>query len=149
MPSRSTVFRKLMETRKQITARGWAFARGPYGGYTVGMSRHEGHPELLVAMMCDEHVERLLLALTRQIASGRRFAPGDVIEVEGVIATFVAVDRPRECVLLADQLYRVPGGPPVRALQVVVRDQEGWPWDPAYAATRSRDLLGSRPAWAA
>jgi hypothetical protein len=65
---------------------------GPGFAYTVGLGHRFGHPELLMSGLDHRVMHGALNDVARRIMSGRRLAPGDVLE--GVLAGVpVAVER--------------------------------------------------------
>ena len=170
MPSKATRLRMLNDVRRRIDDYGWAvqaigdecsvpgccsYLRPVRDfadfGYTVGLSRYHGHPELIVTGVPQMETVRPLNLLGERVRGGERFAGGD--RVEGVLAdgfiTLVDVD-PRESVrhlVTANQLYRNPGAPPVHALQVVWPDRtHRFPWEAGYSLRESvQPLLGPPP----
>ncbi len=168
MPSKATKARMLADLRRTIEEHGWAvqaigdqcsvpgccsYVRPARDfadfGYTVGLSRYHGHPELIVTGVPQMQVAQPLNLLAERVRSGERFHAGDL--VEGVLAcgcrvALVEVD-PRQSarhLIAANQLYRNPGASPVRALQLVGPDQRGrFPWDPGYSLPESaQPVLG-------
>ena len=156
MPSKATKARVLADIRRRIDEYGWAVQaigdqcsvpgccasrRGPEEadfGYTVGLTRFHGHPELIVTGVPQIDTPRPLNALGERVRSGQRLTAGEL--VSDVLAcscrvALVEVD-PRESMrhlVYANLLYRNAGAPPVPALQVVWPDDGGrFPWQPGY-----------------
>jgi hypothetical protein len=69
---------------------------------------------LLVNGTCHEHGGGALSTLDHQVAHGRRFEAGQIVDVDGIPMSFVVVRAPQRWIVLADRLYRLAGGPPVR-----------------------------------
>lgn len=169
MPSKATRARMLADLRRRIDEHGWAVeAIGDQCsvpgccssylrlarefadfGYTVGLSRFHGHPELIITGIPQMETVHPLNLLGERVRAGEQFAAGDL--VEGLFAcrcpvALVDVD-PQESVrhlVAANQLYRNPGAPPVRALQLVWPDPgRQYPWDPGYSLPESaQPVLG-------
>lgn len=174
MPSRATRARVLHDIRRRIDKYGWAVqaigeqcavpgcsggrsnARGADFGYTVGLSRFHGHPELIVTGVPQMQTVAPLNLMGERIRAGHRFVGGDLVTglfACGCSMAVVEVD-PRQSarhLTYANLLYRNPGAPPVRALQIVWPDEAGrFPWDPVYSLPESaQPVLGPAPkgAW--
>lgn len=129
--------RAMEQIRREITAKGVAIATGIelINGhhrtlhYTVGLTRYEGHPELVVVGTCCECSENVLRGAADAVRDGARLAPGWGVDVDGWSHLAIEVEDPTLAVL-AQWLYRVPGGPVVHALQLVPTDDWGeFPWE--------------------
>lgn len=110
--------------------------------YTVGLTRHEGHPEVIAVDMCCDCAERVLSAVSDVVSGGARLGPGWGLQIDGWDYLLIDVDDPT---LLpeAQALYRRPEGPVVPALQVIGTDEEGgFPWESGIGAD---SLLGPVP----
>ena len=138
------------QIRQQITERGVAVVADTLrlGGedcslhYTVGLTRHEGHPELVVVGECFDCAQRMLLGAADLVRRGARLAPGWGLTVEGWLHVLVDVECP-ERLTLAQDLYRLPGRPPVPALQAIGTDEFGeLPWE---SGIGSELMLGPAP----
>jgi hypothetical protein len=174
MPSRATRARRLDDIRRRIDEHGWAVeAIGDQCsvpgccssylrpareladfGYTVGLSRYRGHPELIITGIPQMETVYPLNLMGQRVRAGERFAAGDL--VDGLFAcgcgvALVLVDS-RESVrhlVAANQLYRNPGAPPVRALQLVWPDPGGrFPWEPGYSLPESVQPVLGPVSWA-
>ena len=53
---------------------------GPAFAYTVGLGHRAGHPELLISGLDHRVMHRALNNVAQRVMSGRRLAPGDVLE---------------------------------------------------------------------
>lgn len=164
MASQATRRRILNEVRRRIDEHGWAVqaigaccsvpgcsggrADEPEFAYTVGLTRYDGHPELIITGVSQMETAHPLNLLGERIRNGERFGHGDVVRD-------IAADRPvrliavdprasAEYLLHANALYRCPGRPPVPALQVVWPDCGGrYPWDPGCHVADLQPLLGT------
>jgi hypothetical protein len=164
MASQATRRRILNEVRRRIDEFGWAVQTvgaccsvpgcpggrpdDPEFGYTVGLTRYDGHPELIITGVAQVETGHPLNLLGERIRSGERFVHGDTVRG-------IAADRPvrlitvdarasTEYLLHANALYRCPGRPPVPALQVVWPDCGGrYPWDPGCHVADMQPLLGT------
>lgn len=136
MASQATRRRILNDVRRRIEEFGWAVqtvgaccsvpgckggdAGEPEFGYTVGLTRYDGHPELIITGLAQ-------------------------METGHPLNLLVAVD-PRasiEYLRHANELYRCPGRPPLPALQVVWPDCWGrYPWDAGCHVADLQPLLG-------
>lgn len=142
------------QIRRQITEQGVAVLAGtiPLAGsdwpihYTVGLTRHEGHPEIVVVGECCDCCERMLLGAAELVRGGMRLSPGWGLTLEGWLHVLVEVERPEQLVLAQD-LYRRPGRPPIPALQAIGTDEYGeLPWE---SGIGSELMLGPAPRYAA
>ena len=124
--------------RQAVRVRGWAMAsvratpsRAGFS-YTVGLTRHHGHPELLASGLTPPEAGGLLTELARRVRAGARFSPGDVLTPAGSHRLqLVGVADPAQ-LTHAQAIYAGPAGP-VPALQVVWSDHDGhWPWQPGW-----------------
>ncbi|PJJ53733.1 uncharacterized protein DUF4262 [Mumia flava] len=96
MPSRATKERMALSVRDRIDEFGWAIQHVGDGcddptclnhhveeeftfGYTVGLTRYDGHPELIVCGLRAEPAARILNQLGDEVREGRRFVHGDEI----------------------------------------------------------------------
>lgn len=163
MASQATRRRILNDVRRRIEESGWAVqtvgaccsvpgcSGGDPGGlefgYTVGLTRYDGHPELIILGVAQRETGHPLNLLGERVRAGERFAHGDT--VHGIAADrpvrLVAVDPPAsaEYLIHANALYRCAGRPPVPALQVAWPDCGGrFPWDPGCHVADLQPLLG-------
>ncbi|QNN52334.1 DUF4262 domain-containing protein [Nocardioides mesophilus] len=172
MPSKATRARMLADVRRRIDEHGWTVQAvgaqcsvpgccssylSPASddadfGYTIGLSRYRGHPELIVTGIPQLETTHPLNLMGERVRDGERFAGGDLVDDLCPCTSLVALIEvdPRKSVeylLVANQVYRNPGGPPVRALQMVWPDQRGrFPWDWGYSLPASaQPLLGPVP----
>jgi len=145
--------REAARVRRTIRDHGWALASGcvEVAGrhvdmrYTVGLTRHHGHPEFAVLGTPQPGERAFLDALARQVSEGMVFEPSWV-DFGSQRWAMVEVDVP-EALWLAHIVYGRQGHP-LRALQLVAPDRRGyWPWDYAGDSRSSGDdlLLGEWP----
>ncbi|WP_185444638.1 DUF4262 domain-containing protein [Kribbella qitaiheensis] len=93
--------------------------RNPSFAYTLGLSLH-GHPEFIVFDCFPNPAYRALEPLAIAVLAGRRFDEGG--DLSGLY-----VGRPQLLrlpdstthLLTANDMFRQPGGPPIRALQLL------------------------------
>ena len=120
--------RTLARLRRDIRRRGVALAEGCACRdqehrrilYTVGLTRHHGHPELVVSGRELRGGTDLLLDAAAAVAAGDRLAPGwDLVTDRGEYR-IVEVDDP-EHLWLAQLMYAPALGPPVPALHLIGR----------------------------
>ncbi len=133
-PLTSSERREVARLRRTIRDEGWALSRGCVAvdgdhvdvRYTAGLTRHHGHPELIVV---GGHLPRerdILTGLAAHVSSGARLEPCWVTFGSRRLA-LVPVDEPE--VLWLTHLVYAAYGHPVCALQVVGPDEHGrWPW---------------------
>ena len=123
--------------RERIARDGYAVAYGshPVGDrellthYTVGLTRYEDHPEIIVVGACCSCAEDTLEAVVDVVRSGTRLGAGWALEIDGWRNILIGVDDPLR-LTQAQDLYRIPGHPPVPALQLVGADEFGeLPWE--------------------
>lgn len=138
------------EIRREIAEQGVAVVAGSIRRagedwpihYTVGLTRHEGHPELIVVGECCDCAEAILLGAANAVRRGTRLSPGWGVSIDGWLHVMVDVEQP-EHLVLAQDLYRIPDGPLVRALQAIGTDEFGdLPWD---SGIGSELMLGPAP----
>lgn len=127
--------RALASVRREIDRRGWTTAEGCVivgeehiaTDYTVGMTRHHGHPELVIVGNSYAESRRILARLAHEVAIGVRFEPC-LLDIDGTRYGLLAVEDPQH-LWLAHLMY-AHSGVPLTALQVVAPDQEGLlPWE--------------------
>ncbi|RHA38177.1 DUF4262 domain-containing protein [Cellulomonas rhizosphaerae] len=141
------------EVREDFLAKierfGWTLCSVEGGGgrlsftYTIGLTRYHGHPELVVSGLDQFDAASVLNDLGARVRGGERFEPGQVVPYEGTShrSLMVRVTSP-EKLAFAQEIYRMPGGRPVPALQVIWSDHAGaWPWQ-VDARPRRQELLG-------
>jgi len=141
----------LADYRQAVRVQGWAMAsvrtttRRAGFSYTIGLTRHHGHPELLASGLTGPEAGGLLTELARQVRAGRRFASGDVLSPAGAHRLqLVGVADPAQ-LTHAQAIYAGPAGP-VPALQVVWSDADGhWPWQPGWPGRASDQPLFGLP----
>jgi len=137
--------------RRAVWERGWALASvagtAQWVGfsYTIGMTRHHGHPELLASGLVPAEAMGLLTDLAEEVRAGHRFAAGEVLSPDGAHRLqLVRVADPGR-LAHAQAIYAGPAGP-VPALQVVWSDQAGrWPWQPGWPGRVSDQPLFGLP----
>jgi len=137
--------------RRRIRLHGWALAgvrtttRRAGFSYTIGMTRHHGHPELVASGLPAAEAEALLTELARQVRAGRCFSPGDVLTPSGAHRLqLVGVADPAQ-LSHAQAIYASSAGM-VPALQVVWSDADGhWPWQPGWPGRASDQPLFGLP----
>lgn len=105
-------------------------------GYSVGLTRSFGHPELVVAGLDDETMQELVNDIGDAVAKGAAFRDGDVSPdfLEGYDVTFrVVPDTLRASHFAwADRFYADTG---LTLLQVIYPDRDRrWPWDAGVSA---------------
>lgn len=137
--------------RRSVRHGGWALASVASSGrrvgfsYTIGLTRHHGHPELLASGLPPAEAEGLLSELADRVRRGCRFHPGDVLSPDG--AHRLQLVRVADATRLghAQEIYASAAGL-VPALQVVWSDHDGhWPWHPAWPGRVSDQPLFGLP----
>ncbi|MGI9197884.1 MAG: DUF4262 domain-containing protein [Candidatus Nanopelagicales bacterium] len=135
--------RALARVRREIDRRGWASAEGCVivdeshvaTDYTVGLTRHHGHPEIVIVDGSYVESRRILARLAHEVAMGTRFEPC-LLDIDGVRYGLLAVEDPAH-LWLAHLMY-ARDGLPVSALQVVAPSETGLlPWE----SGEGQDLL--------
>lgn len=124
----------LAEIRSDIQTHGWTVQyvvgendRNPSYAYTAGLSLYE-HPEIIYYNWHVECSIHALGPLAQAVASGsRRFAEGD--DLDGLFpypekAQLLHFPHSITHLIIANDLFRRPGQPPVPALQLVWPDCE-------------------------
>lgn len=108
---------------------------GPAFAYTVGLRHRVGHPELLMSGLDHRVMHRALNRVAQRVLSGRRLAPGDVME-DVLAGVPVAVEQVTETALRETVTWsgwfhrRKP-----EALAIVWPDRSGvFAWQPGGAA---------------
>jgi hypothetical protein len=107
----------------------------PYA-YTVGLTRFDGHPEIITFGLCMEHLGETLNVLGEAVRAGIDVTdPGFLDELfQPGTARMITVEDSSGHLLVANRFYRVPGHGPVPALQLVWADGQGlFPWDFGFA----------------
>lgn len=143
----------LDEHRSLIEEGGWSHVmvvgdvtRPPFV-YTVGLTRLEGHPEVVVSGPDLDTACGVLHSAAEAVVEGERFAAGREVDLDGVPLRVVAVRRPAHLVVAQD-IYATPGHAGlVPALQLVWPDDAGrWPWEvPWREARTTQEVFGSSP----
>lgn len=137
--------------RRTIRADGWALAGGcvQWRGrhvdvrYTAGLTRHHGHPELVVCGPVLPRERTLIQALVDQVSDGTRLEPC-WLDFGARRLALVEVDQP-ELLWLSHVVYGREGHR-MRALQIVAPDSRGrWPWRDGGRARHLPPLLGRWP----
>ena len=112
-------------------------------GYTVGLSRHYGHPELVMTGVPVEATE-VLNILGERIRDGAVLRPGERLSIGHTLtARLLEVDWEQSHRNMP-VAWRLNGGP-VDALQVVLPDSRNrMPWEPGYSLSpEAQPLWGS------
>jgi hypothetical protein len=116
--------------RDTIRRHGWAL-QGVFGDdeedtppyvYTVGLSGFD-HPELILFATDQVVAARLLNELGELVRGGRRLAPLERVRVPAGEVHLLSFPEAEHWLFAADELYRLPGGPPVAALLVVPAEE--------------------------
>ena len=115
-------------------------------GYSVGLTRSFGHPELVVVGLDDDTIQDLVNEIGEAISGGALFRDGDTSGafLEGYDVTFRALPASLRATHFA-WAHRFYGDADFSVLQVVYPDRKGrWPWDPASAADfrKGQPVLG-------
>lgn len=154
----------LNDVRRRIDEYGWSVqtvgshcsvpgcsggrSEGPEFAYTVGLTRYEGHPELIILGVPQLEAGHPLNLMGERVRSGERFTAGDTVHG-------IAADRPVrlievharasvEYLVHANDLYRCPGRPPIPALQVVWPDcGRRYPWEAGCHVADLQPMLGT------
>lgn len=122
--------------RRQIATEGVAIVPGSIRRpgrrfdthYTVGLTRHEGHPELIVVDLCCECAAMILSSIAEVVRAGTRLDAGWGVQVEGFPYVLLEVEDPR-ALRWAQRVYRTSDRW-IPALQVVGADSHGeFPWE--------------------
>jgi len=114
--------------RETIRRHGWALQAvlgdedGPPFVYTVGLSGF-GHPELILFATGQTTASAVLNQLGELVRAGHRLSAGERVGVPAGDVHLLGFPEAEHWLFAADDLYRVPGGPPVRALLVVPADE--------------------------
>lgn len=144
----------MAQHRAQIEEHGWSHqmvegdVTGPPFAYTLGLTRQDGHPEVVVSGLDPDVACRLLHAVVDRVLAGHPLVAGTAVDL-GLDVAFrvLGVRRPQRLVL-AQEVYASPGyAGLVPALQVVWPDDAGlWPWEvPWREARRVQELFGHPP----
>jgi hypothetical protein len=116
--------------RETIRQHGWALEAvladdeddmPPYV-YTVGLAGFD-HPELILFATDQAVAARMLNDLGDLVRAGRRLAPLERVRVPAGEVHLLSFPEAEHWLFAADDLYRLPGGAPVRALLVVPAEE--------------------------
>lgn len=113
--------------RETIRRHGWALQAVlgeedlPPFVYTVGLSGF-AHPELILFATSQATAATVLNDLGELVRAGRRLEAGEVVRVPSGEVQLLEFLESAEWLFAANDLYRMPGRPPVRALLVVPSD---------------------------
>ncbi|WP_299038495.1 DUF4262 domain-containing protein [uncultured Pseudokineococcus sp.] len=139
----------------QIEEHGWSHQMvegditGPPFAYTLGLTRQEGHPEVVVSGLPPDVACGVLHAVVEHVQAGHRLTAGTEVDLgHAVVWRVVRVRHPQRLVV-AQEIYATPGHAGlVPALQVVWPDDVGrWPWEvPWREARRVQEVFGT-PRW--
>ncbi|WP_298805857.1 DUF4262 domain-containing protein [uncultured Pseudokineococcus sp.] len=141
---------------RRVEEHGWshqsveADTTGPSFSYTIGLTREDGHPEVLVSGLDPDVACGVLHAVVDHVRSGNRITAGTEVDLgHDDVWRVVRVRRPQRLVT-AQEVFATPGHAGlVPALQLVWPDHAGlWPWElPWRDARRVQELFGTSP-WA-
>jgi uncharacterized protein DUF4262 len=137
--------------RRHIEQFGWSIVAvgrsrtQPAYGYTIGLTRFHGHPELLVTGLNESSTGSMLNQLGAEVRAGQRFRAGDLQERDGGRwFQFISVHNPRR-LIHAQEMYAAKGDL-VPALQVVYSTPQGrWPWQRGCPGGRRGQPLFGKP----
>lgn len=121
----------------------------PAFAYTVGLAEIE-EPELIIFGFQPYIAQDILNDLALPIVRGqaeRSLTPGLTRDIFAgdVPAWLIEVKDSKEHLIIANQMFSIPGQQPVRALQVVFPDTNGlWPWQSG-SLESSIPILGDQP----
>ncbi|MGH3491186.1 MAG: DUF4262 domain-containing protein [Actinopolymorphaceae bacterium] len=108
----------------------------PPFAYTIGLTRFQGHPEIITFALCVDHLGDTLNVLGEAVRVGidvRSPAFLDELFQPGT-ARMITVEDSSRYLRGANRFYRAAGQPPVPALQLVWADGEGlFPWNFGFA----------------
>ena len=114
--------------RDTIRRHGWAlqavpgYEDGPPYVHTVGLAGF-GHPELILFATAPAIAATVLNDLGELVRLGRGLAPGERIRLRSGDVHLLTFPESADWLFAANDLYRLPGGPPVPALLVVPADE--------------------------
>ena len=115
--------------RDTIRRHGWALQAvlgddedGPPFVYTVGLTGFR-HPELILFATSQATAAVVLNDLGELVRAGRLLGAGDRVALRSGDVHLLDFPGAEHWLYAADDLYRVPGGEPVRALLVVPVDE--------------------------
>ncbi|MBL7490880.1 DUF4262 domain-containing protein [Frankia sp. AgB1.9] len=126
-----------------IAIHGWALQTAPahHGrprlAYTVGLTAHDGHPELIITGLRSNVAARILNVLCDHVRDGQRLGTrqqcADFPGWPRLALLDVDPDNSADLLVAANRRYQPTDGPPVDALQVVWCDPAGnLPWEPGW-----------------
>jgi hypothetical protein len=113
--------------RETIRHHGWALQAvlgdedGPPFVYTVGLSGF-GHPELILFATTQATAATVLNDLGELVRGGRVLTPGEQVRLGSGAVHLLTFPESADWLFAANDLYRLPGEPPVPALLVVPAD---------------------------
>jgi hypothetical protein len=114
--------------RETIRTHGWALQAvpgdedGPPFVYTVGLSGF-GHPELILFATAPAIAAAVLNDLGELVRLGHGLAPGERVRLRSGDVHLLTFPETADWLFAANDLYRLPGEPPVPALLVVPADE--------------------------
>jgi hypothetical protein len=114
--------------RETIRNHGWALQAvpgdedGPPFVYTVGLAGFS-HPELILFATSQATSATVLNDLGELVRSGRRLHAGEQVRVRSGSVHLLTFPESADWLFAANELYQLPGGPPVQALLVVPADE--------------------------
>jgi hypothetical protein len=114
--------------RETIRRHGWALQavlgdeESPPFVYTVGLSGF-AHPELILFATSQATAATVLNDLGELVRAGHPLAAGDLVPLRNGDVHLLAFPESEHWLFAANDLYRLPGAPPVPALLVVPRDE--------------------------
>lgn len=137
---------------RTIERHGWSITgvygdeEGPPFAYTVGLTRYDGHPELLVSGLPTKTAARFLNSFGEQVRRGARYMAGTLLKREdGHRWQFVPVADPLVLVHAQDTYASAEAGY-VPGLQVIWSDCDGrWPWEPEWTTALGTQELYGQP----
>jgi hypothetical protein len=126
-----------------IATHGWALQtvpalhRRPRFAYTVGLTGHDGHPELVITGLRASVATRILNVLCGHVRDGQRLGTrqqcADFPGWPRLALLDVDPDNSGDLLVAANRRYQPPDGIPVDALQVIWCDPAGHlPWEPGW-----------------
>ena len=125
----------------------WIVDAQPPFSYTVGMGGRS-EPEFIIFNANGDLASLILHNLAGRVIDGvQRFAAGTLVDglLNGFSLYLMQVDDSNEHLTVANRFYRMPGRPPLAALQVVQPGLNGvWPWEAD--CDIPQPLLGTQPA---
>jgi Domain of unknown function (DUF4262) len=118
----------------------------PPFAYTVGLTRYDDHPEVIIFGSCMDCSGRALNQVGEAVRDHRDVTDPEVLDDlfgPGLVRMIEVADSSTH-LLVANGMYRAAGCPPIPALQLVTATEDGrFPWDADYPLDRSgQPLLG-------